>query len=193
MQAVAATRSGISWPRTALMLLLGWWTVRLAAASPWIFLDLVNLPFHESGHLLFSFLGSTVHYLGGSLGQLLVPGLLTGYFLFRQRQPFSAAVCLWWTGQNFINIAVYMADARDLALPLVGGGDHDWNELFFRFGLLAEPSVQRVSSITHLVGVVVMLVGLLWGVYFVLPAQQRRSVQDHLTSRWPWIEPALEP
>jgi len=182
MQAVVATSSGISWPRTALMLLLAWWTVRLAATSPWIFLDLVNLPFHEAGHLFLSFLGSTVHYLGGSLGRL-----------FRQRQSFAAAVCLWWVGQNFVNISVYMADARDLALPLVGGGDHDWNELFFRFGLLAEPSVQRVSSITHLVGVVVMLVGLLWGVYFVLPAEKRRRVQENLTSRWPWIEPALEP
>ena len=193
MQAVAASRSGISWPRIALMLLLAWWTVRLVAASPWIFLDLVNLPFHEAGHLFFSFLGSTVHYLGGSLAQLLVPGLLTGYFLFRQRQPFAAAFCLWWTGQNLINISVYMADARDLALPLVGGGDHDWNELFFRFGLLAEPSVERVSSMTHLAGVLVMLVGLLWGVYFVLPAEKRRRVQNDLTSRWPWIEPALEP
>ncbi len=93
MQAVAVSRSGISWPRIALTLLLAWWTVRLAAASPWIFLDLVNLPFHEAGHLFFRPLGSTMHYLGGSLAQLLVPGLLAGYFLLRQRQPFSAASC----------------------------------------------------------------------------------------------------
>ena len=35
------------------------------------------------------------------------------------RQPFAAAVCTWWVGENLINISVYMADARDLSLPLL--------------------------------------------------------------------------
>ena len=180
------------WPRILLLAWLGWWTLRLAAASPWIFLDLVNLPFHEAGHLFFTPFGSTMHYLGGTFGQLLVPALLAGYFLFRQGRPFGAAFCVWWLGQNFVNISVYMADARELSLPLVGGGDHDWNELFFRFGLLAEPSVERVSSLTHHVGVAIMLVGLAWGIFFVLPEERRMRVRDRLTSRWPWIDPALQ-
>jgi hypothetical protein len=192
MEAVAQPRRGIAWPRAVLAGLLAWWTLRLMAASSWIFLDFVNLAFHEAGHLVFSFLGSTMHYLGGTLGQLLVPGLLVVHFLFRQRQPLGAAVCLWWVGQNLVNISVYMADARELALPLVGGGDHDWNELFFRFGLLAEDSVRRVSGATRVLGVVVMLLGLGWCVYFVLPASRRARIRDGVTSRWPWLAPVFE-
>jgi hypothetical protein len=185
-------RSGIPWPRLALVLLLAWWTLRLASTSKWIFLDFVNLAFHEAGHLFLSFAGSTVHYLGGTLGQLLVPSLLLYYFLARQRQPLGAAFCAWWFGQNLINVSVYMADARELALPLVGGGDHDWNELFFRWGLLGQDSVKRVSEMTHLLGVLVMLVGLIWCAYFALPASKRRAVYDATTSRYPWLESLIE-
>jgi hypothetical protein len=184
-------RSGIPWPRLALVLLLAWWTLRLASTSKWIFLDFVNLAFHEAGHLFLSFAGSTVHYLGGTLGQLLVPSLLLYYVLARQRQPLGSAFCAWWFGQNLINVSVYMADARELALPLVGGGDHDWNELFFRWGLLGQDSVKRVSEMTHLLGVLVMLVGLIWCAYFALPAQKRRAVYDATTSRYPWLESLL--
>ena len=69
-----------------------------------------------------------------------------------------------------------MADARDLELNLVGGGEHDWNELFYRFSLLGEDSVAAISSTTHAVGVVVMLLGLAWGALFVLPAIVRSSL-----------------
>lgn len=180
------------WPRTVLLLPVAWWTLTLATgASPYCFLDLVNLAFHEAGHLIFSFAGSTLHYLGGTLAQILVPVLLAGNFLLRERQPFAAAVCSWWVGENFINISVYMADARALALPLVGGGDHDWNELFYRFGLLGEPSVRTVSAATHALGVMVMLVSLAWCIYFVLPARARGRVRESMTSRWPRMETLL--
>jgi len=192
MEAVTRPRSAVSWPRIALVALLAWWTLHLMASSRWIFLDFVNLAFHEAGHLIFSFLGTTVHYLGGTLGQLLVPGMLLFHFLFRQRQPLGAAFCLWWFGQNFINISVYMADARELALPLVGGGDHDWNELFFRFGMLGQDSVQRISGASRLSGVTIMLLGLAWCIFLALPRDRRRRVTESLASRWTWLEPALD-
>jgi hypothetical protein len=184
--------SGGGWPRILLLALLAWWTVSLGTAwSAWCFVDFVNLAFHEAGHLLFGVCGTTVAYLGGTLGQLLVPGLLCAYFLWREGQPFAAAICLWWFGENFINISIYMADARSLALPLVGGGDHDWNELFYRFGLLGESSVQGVSTATHVAGVLFMLLGLAWSVFFVLPVDRRERVRLGLTRRWPWLETAL--
>jgi len=163
-----------------------------AGIATWCFLDLVNLAFHEAGHLLFSPFGSTVHYLGGSLGQLLVPAGLAVYFVVRQRQPIGSAFCLWWFGESLINISIYMADARELALPLVGGGDHDWNELFYRFGLLGEASVVRVSWIVHAMGVVLMLVGIAWVLYFALPASRRQPILEWFTWRWPWTAPLLE-
>jgi hypothetical protein len=85
-----------------------------------------------------------------------------------------------------------MADARSLSLPLVGGGDHDWNELFFRFGLLGESSVSRVSSAVHALGVLFMLVGVVWVLYFALPALRRQRIFESLTWRWPWIAPLLD-
>lgn len=180
--------AGAAWLRIPLIIVLGWWTLRGATAQEfWCFLDFVNLPFHESGHLLFSLFGQTLHILGGTLGQLLVPAILCIYFLLStgKRQPFASAVCLWWFGENFINIARYMADARDLALPLVGGGDHDWNELFYRWNLLTEPSVARVSTVTHHFGVVVMLLGLAWCGTLLLPASARESIVGGLVDRWP--------
>ena len=175
-----------------LLLPLAWWTLSLGTgASTWCFLDFVNLAFHEAGHLFLGFGPRTLMFLGGTLAQLAVPFLLVAHFLFRKREPFSAALCVWWLGENFINISIYMADARSLTLPLVGGGDHDWNELFFRFGLLGESSVQRVSASTHALGVLVMLLGLSWAVFFVLPPTRRERVRMWLTVRWPWLEALL--
>jgi hypothetical protein len=174
------------WSKMLLLLPLIWWTGTLGLGiASWCFLDFVNLAFHEAGHLCFMAFGKTIHYLGGSLGQLLVPTLLGLNFLLRERNPFAAACCLWWVGQSTINISIYMADARSLALPLVGGGDHDWNELFYRMGLLAAPSVERVSRLTHITGCAVMLAGLAWAAYFVLAPLTRERVYVHISCRWP--------
>ncbi len=185
--------SSLSWPRLALVSLLAWWTLRLGAGfATWCFVDFANLAFHEAGHLFFSFAGKTVHYLGGTLGQLIVPALLGGYFLVVRAQPFASAVCIWWLGENLINVSIYMADARTLALPLVGGGDHDWNELFFRFGLLGESAVQRTAFVTHAAGVVLMLAGLAWAALFALPQRRLRGIRERLAERWPRLAPLLD-
>jgi hypothetical protein len=180
-------RSVSSWPAFSLLALLGFWTVRLVAVpGRGCFLDLVNLAFHEAGHLFLTPFGSTVHYLGGTLGQLAVPALLAAYFLlFGQASPLGAAACAWWFGENLVNISVYMADARDLALPLVGGGDHDWNELFYRFGLLGEPSVRVVSGGTLCAGIVTMLLGLGWVTLFALPSRTREVLTAAVEAQAP--------
>ena len=177
-----ATTSAPAWPvrqvaRLALIAALVFVTDRLAthAWSGWA-LDLVNLAFHEAGHVFLRPFGHTLHYLGGTLFQLGVPILLVWYFLFRRSAAFAAATCLWWLGESLVNVAVYMADARNLELNLVGGGEHDWNELFHRFNLLGEDAVAAISSTTHAVGVFVMLLGLAWGALFVLPAIVRSSL-----------------
>lgn len=162
-------------------------TVQLATASgAGCALDLVNLAFHEAGHVFLRPLGHILHVLGGTIFQLGVPAMLVGYFLTRRRDPFAAAVCLWWAGESLVNVATYMADARDLALPLVGGGEHDWNELFFRFGLLTEPRVAAIASSTRGLGLTVMLGGLAWSGLFVLPARVRSRVVLRLAADAPW-------
>src|SRR5258706_503484 len=122
------------WGVVSLLAALLFWTARLAAdPGRGCFLDLVNLAFHEAGHLFLSPFGSTVHYLGGTLGQLAVPTALALYFLLAQpARPLGAAFCAWWAGGNLVNVSVYMADARDLALPLVCGADPERAEAFYR-------------------------------------------------------------
>jgi hypothetical protein len=124
-----------------------------------------------------------VHFLGGTLGQLLVPALLLVHFVRRGRQPVGAACCLWWVGQSLANVAIYMADARDLALPLVGGGDHDWNELFHRFGALDADAVARISGVTRAAGVLVMLGGLAWTGRSALSTDRAEATNEDGSSR----------
>lgn len=156
-------------------------------------IDLVNLAFHEAGHLVFTPFGATLHYLGGTIGQVAVPVLLGWYFLARREQPAGAAFCGWWAGENLVNISVYMADARDLALPLVGGGDHDWNELFHRFGLLAEDSVRSVATATRGLGVVTMVAGVLWVAWHALHGSIRARFAAPRGSAATTISRALPP
>jgi hypothetical protein len=178
--------------RAALIALLAFWTARLGSgAQQGCWLDLVNLPFHESGHLAFAPFGQTMHFLGGTLGQLLVPAGLAVYFLVKRREPFAAAACAWWLGENFVNIAVYMADARDLALPLVGGGDHDWNNLFYTFGLLGQESVAAVSAWTHRAGILVMVASLAWLATFLLTGESRRRFEAIVDQRLPALRPLV--
>jgi hypothetical protein len=180
----------VTWARAALLALLGWWTVRLGSgAATGCPLDLVNLAFHEAGHLFLTPFGETLHFLGGTIGQLAVPAGLVFYFLAVKRQPFAAAACTWWVGESLVNVAVYMADARDLALPLVGGGHHDWNTLFYTFGLLGEESVRAVARLTRLAGLVAMCGGLAWGAPFLLRGRRRERFDAFLGERAPALLP----
>ena len=55
--------------------------------------------------------------LGGSLNQILVPAVCTGYFVWH-RQHAASAVTLFWAGENVVDVATYVADARDMRLPV---------------------------------------------------------------------------
>ena len=98
-------------------------------------LDWVDLPIHETGHLVFQFFGRFIYVAGGTIGQLAMPAAFWWYF--RDRREFNSAdVCLIWIGQNFLNIGRYAADARAQKLELVAGGVHDWTYLLERTHLL---------------------------------------------------------
>jgi hypothetical protein len=133
------------------------------------FLHLINLPFHEAGHILFSFFGRFLQVLGGSLLQIIIPVICLVAFLMR-REPFSASIGLWWVGQSFIDMAPYINDARAGQLMLIGGVTgqeapdfHDWNVLLSMTGLLNYDGV--IAHLTKYFGVVLILLALLWGGY----------------------------
>ena len=99
------------------------------------FLHLISLPFHEAGHIIFSPFGDLMTSLGGSLAQVLVPIICGIAFLTTSPSPFGAAVMGWWAGQNLMDVAVYINDARSLSLTLLGGHTgaevegHDWEHI----------------------------------------------------------------
>jgi hypothetical protein len=131
------------------------------------FLHLINLPFHEAGHIFFSFFGRFFQVLGGSLLQVIIPAVCLVAFLMR-REPFSASIALWWTGQSFIDLAPYINDARAGQLMLIGGitgqeapDFHDWNVLLSMTGLLNYDGV--IAHLAKYFGVVLILLALLWG------------------------------
>ncbi len=84
------------------------------------FLDLVDLPIHETGHLVFRPFGEFLGVAGGSLFQVIVPAVFVGYFVTRM-QYYSAAVVLFWVGQSLLNVWVYAADAVVMQLVLTSG------------------------------------------------------------------------
>jgi hypothetical protein len=127
-------------------------------------LDHANLAFHEAGHVFFGIFGSTLGLYGGTLGQLVFPVAVTVSFL-RKGSLVAAAFGLVWLFQNFLNIARYVADARTQALPLVGGGDHDWTQILARWrALSADTSIARTLTVLAWMGMVatVIWIALVW-------------------------------
>jgi hypothetical protein len=108
-----------------------------ANTSGFLFIDHANLMFHELGHALFSWAGYYTQILGGTIGQLLVPIACTAVFIWR-RETAAVACCAFWTFQNLLYVATYMADARTSAMPLVGGDESDWTILFSHWGVLQQ-------------------------------------------------------
>jgi hypothetical protein len=127
--------------------------------SPFLFLDRVNLIFHEAGHFFFGWFGYTIGILGGTLGELLVP-LLLGIYFWWHRQTAAVAFCAFWLFENFLYIGTYMADARRLSLPLVGTGDHDWEILFGQWGVLHLD--QAIGGWTRRLGWLGMIASMPW-------------------------------
>jgi hypothetical protein len=72
-----------------------------------------------------------------------------------------------WLGENLMNVARYAGDAREQALPLVGGEIHDWNWLLGRAGLLAHEDA--IAAGIHALGVLVVVAGVLVAVAAALP------------------------
>jgi hypothetical protein len=96
--------------------------------------------------------------LGGTLFQLIVPAAFV-VALWRRGDRHGATIPLWWMGQNCWNISVYISDARTEALPLVGGGEHDWANILGQLGWL-----ERDLALGHavwLVGVLLYATSLL--------------------------------
>jgi hypothetical protein len=140
------------------------------------FMHLVLLPFHEFGHLFFRPLGEFMMLLGGSLFQVLLPLALGGYFLVKNRDPFAAALMLWWAGGGILDTAPYVYDAWKPQHVLLTGrtgdtGAHDFIDVLGDLGLLHR--AQPIGRGVHLFGAAVMALGLAWAAWLLV--QQYRA------------------
>jgi hypothetical protein len=164
-----ANRAG----RLALTGLLAIYGFRMLAhpEAGWL-MDSVDLPIHETGHLIFAAFGDVMQFAGGTLFQIIVPAVFTGYFI-KRGDKHAAFTCLWWVAQNFWNSSVYIADARSELLPLVGGGEHDWAFLLGRFGWLNKDHV--IARNVWFVGVMLYVVSIGGALFAALSAPAASS------------------
>jgi hypothetical protein len=158
-------------PRAFLIIACAFYLIFLLQAArgsgPFLMIDLVFVPIHEGGHLLFRFCGEFLGVAGGTLLQLGVPLMVATYFIF-QRQVQGAAFCLFFFFEQFLPVSTYMADARAQELPLLTVGDadyviHDWNYLFGKLGLLQHDT--QIAATVRVMGWIGMLATTGWMVY----------------------------
>jgi len=174
-----ADNDAVFYGRAAALLIIVYFSWQLigeplsANAAGESFLHLINLPFHEAGHIVFRPFGAVITSLGGSLGQLLMPLVCLFVLWFKTRDAFGAGVCGWWFGENFLDIAPYINDARSLSLPLLGGnfgdsspyGFHDWEFILSETGLLHLD--HALASAAQWTGSLIMLAALAWCAYWL--------------------------
>ena len=83
-----------------------------------------------------------------------------------------------WFFENFHYISVYIGDASIEALPLAGGGEHDWNWLLTHYGHLhADTEIAAKVNTIGYVGIVLCLV-FAAGVWFVQRGRQQAAASQ---------------
>jgi len=170
--------------RAALLAGLIFYGIRLAAmdvASAEIYTSLMHapmVPIHEFGHILFRPFGEFMMNLGGALFQAGLPLVFAGIFLARNRDPFAAAVMLWWSAVAIIDTAPYVYDAQQPQLVLLTGrtgdtGSHDFVDVLGDLGLLQR--ARAVGYVVHAFGVLTLLASFAWAAAMVWMQFRRRG------------------
>lgn len=146
----------INYPKLIFAVLLSFYFLSIAyAPMNGSFLDLVDLPIHETGHLLFRPFGQFLMVAGGSLFQVVMPAVFVGYFIWHEKY-YSAAIVFFWVGQSILNVFVYAQDAIVMQIVLTNGltgsegSFHDWNYLLTETGLI--DSTKKVAGLIRLLG-----------------------------------------
>jgi len=147
------------------------------------FLDLVDLPIHETGHLLFRPLGEFMMIAGGTLFQVIMPAIFVGYFFWKGNY-YSAAIVLFWVGQSILNVWVYASDAVVMQLVLLGGltgsegSFHDWNYMLTRLGLL--DSTKTVAGLIRAAGTLTIIAAAALSIYLSFGEEAELDFTDDL-------------
>jgi hypothetical protein len=161
--------------------------------------DLFDLGMHELGHLLAALMPDMVMFLAGSVMQVAVPLGLAAYFLLWRKEWASAGFCLAWAGSSARDVAVYVADAPVQALPLIGGGTHDWAYLLGPEGFDCIGRAGAIARFIEVLGLLMVIGGVmvcLWRPVVLWLAPRRASVSPvaaALRPRAPVGDPSGDP
>jgi hypothetical protein len=159
----------------AVCLVLGWFAFVRSTRVP--FLSLVDLGFHELGHMLTMWAPRLVYFAMGSIDQIAVPLGLAGYFFLIRRDAVGGGSCLAWAGTSAQNVSVYVADAPYQLLPLIGG-KHDWAFILGPSHLNMLGSAHTIAGAVKVFGLSCLLAGFAaccWTAWTSLP---RRTVGE---------------
>lgn len=124
----------------------------------------VNLWIHEAGHGFLAFAPTMLMIAGGTGLQIGLPAALLVYCISRSYFRIVPAV-LFWLGGNLPNVGTYIADARAMKLPLLGGGEgtlHDWNTLLNFLHLLPYDTI--IGAIVWWSGAIIVVVAIGWAI-----------------------------
>jgi hypothetical protein len=154
----------------------------------------IDLAIHEFGHMLFMpfgipLFGETGVIMGGSLTQIALPLIFTGYFAFskKHRDLHAATVCFWWAAVNVADVAIYAHDARARQLMLISGttgqesDGHDFYNLFAMWGVLERDVIYaaRMRALAGFMMFAATIVGVFTAVAPLMrPRPQSEAVTD---------------
>ncbi len=181
-------------------LVVAWFA--FVARKPVPILDWFDLAVHETGHMLAAPLPRIAMFMAGSFAQIAVPLALAWYFGWRRRDLVGGGFCLVWAGASAWDVSVYAGDAIRQALPLVGGGQHDWAFILGYYDALhlTYPIARGIfigGAVLAVAGLMTIVAGALWPEFRAgEPVVRMRS--EPLTdpseeSEDPWLEAAKLP
>lgn len=107
----------------AVILAMGWVAFHAEERIP--LLTWINLGVHELAHLLTRSLPELTMMMSGSIAQVAVPVLIAAYFLILRNDWAATALFTAWGATSAAEVAVYVADAPERKLALIGDR-HDW-------------------------------------------------------------------
>jgi len=135
---------------------IGWFA--FVADRPVPLLDWFDLAIHETGHLVAYPLPELIMFMAGSFAQIAFPLGMAVYFAWGRHDPAAAGFCAAWAGTSAWDVSVYVADAPVQALPLIGGGRHDWAFILGHFDAIDRST--EVAGFIETMGAILVLVGI---------------------------------
>lgn len=152
---------------------IGWFA--FVSRQPVPFLDWFDLAVHEASHMLAAPLPRLGMFMAGSVGQVVFPLAMAWYFGIHRREYGAGSFCLAWAGTSAWDVSVYIADAPIQALPLVGGGQHDWAFILGPRGFDATASAASIARAVDVVGAMAVIAGMFIAAWFAVEGFRSRS------------------